>query len=84
MCTQNPIPTLPTLPSPLTLSLPLPQLPSPGDLTFCCRLFTISIVAPPIPIPSTVLTPAVITTLNSYITTFNEYLKAIPLKCPNE
>ncbi len=84
MCLTNPIPTLPTLPAPLTLSLNTPQLPTIGDLEFCCKLFTISIKTPPLPIPSTVLNPGVIAAMNGYITALNTYLKAIPLKCPNE
>lgn len=84
MCLKSPIPTLPTLPPPLTLDLAVPPVVVAGDLTFCCKLATYSLRTPPIPIGSTILNPAVIAALNGYITSLNTYLKALPLKCPNE
>lgn len=84
MCLESPIPALPTLPAPLTLNLATPPVVVAADLTFCCKLASFSERIPPIPISSTILSPAVITTLNGYITSLNTYLKALPLKCPIE
>jgi hypothetical protein len=82
MCIQGPVLPLPTLPAPLSLSPPVPPA-LPGIPGLCCKL-PISLAIPPIPIPSAVLNPAVIATLNGYIAVMKAYLRALPLPCPKE
>jgi hypothetical protein len=82
-CIDLPVPTLPTLPAPLTIALALPTLDLP-DLTYCCKMPPLPVSIPPIPIPSLVLNPAFIATLNAFIQQMNTYLNSIPLNCPLE
>lgn len=82
-CITVPIPAIPTLPSPLSLSLP-PLPPIPGLPEFCCKLPPIELPPIPIEVPTTVITPAVIATLNGFITQANNYLAALPFDCPLE
>jgi len=81
-CLKLPIPQIPTLPSPLSISLSPPELP---DLSFqfCCKLPPFPIPIPPIPIPGLVFLVAA-GPLNAFITQINAYLNALPLKCPLE
>ena len=81
-CIVLPLPQLPTLPSPLSISLGFPfALP---DFSFCCKLPPLPISIPPLPIPSLILNPGVIATLNGFITAANAYLNALPISCPLE
>lgn len=82
-CIALPIGTLPTLPSPLSLTAPaLPSVPGLPDL--CCKLPPLPVSLPPIPIPPLILNSAVITTLNATIALVQAFLVSLPLKCPLE
>ncbi len=82
-CLTIPVPTLPTLPSPLSLSPP-PLPPIPNLPNICCKLPPLPISIPPIRIPSLILNPAIIATLNGYIAAAQAYLVAMPIACPIE
>lgn len=83
ICLKLPTLPIPQLPAPLTLTLPaLPELP--GLPAFCCKLPPLPISIPPIPIPSLILNPAVIATLNAFITSALSYINSLAISCPLE
>ena len=82
-CLALPIPPLPTLPFPLSISPP--SLPDPPQLPgFCCKLPPIPYPPIPIHIPPLLLNPAVIVALKGYMKVALAYIHAKPLKCPLE
>lgn len=79
-CIALPIPTIPTLPAPLSISLPaLPSIVTPG---LCCQLIPPITIIPPITLPPAILNPAVILTINAAIAQVQAYLDALDPGCP--
>ena len=79
-CINPPIPTLPTLPSPLSLAPPaLPPITTPG---LCCQLLPPLTLLPPITLPPNTLNPAVIATINAALQQVQDYLDSIVPDCP--
>lgn len=87
-CLVLPIPPLPTLPPGIGLGIPIPGPPDLNLPDFCCKSPDINKFikanTPPLPYPYVLLNPAVIATLNGYITAVNTYLRSIPINCPLE
>lgn len=83
-CVDLPLPTLPTLPVPLTLGVSLSLSLPPLGLDFCCKILALPSVSIPIPLPTLVLNPAFIATLNGFIASMNSYHDAITFSCPFE
>lgn len=81
-CLTVPLPTLPTLPSPLTL--PVPDAPDVSPPETCCKLPTLPIPAIPITIPSVIVNPALVVTMKQYQALMRAYLDQIPVECPKE
>lgn len=84
MCAKLPIGAMPTLPAPLSLTPTLPAMPTINVPKPCCRLPPIPVPPLPIPIPSLVLIPGVIETLNAYIKSATTYVDLLPVTCPVE
>jgi len=90
-CLVLDLPSLPTLPSPISLSFAAPIPALPGQPQFCCKLPDVAkfIMSQLPPIPGQLLFGGtfgipLFATLNTYITALNTYLRAIPLNCPLE
>ena len=81
-CLKLPALPAPQLPAPLSLSLSLPSLSF--DLELCCKLPPVPIQIPPIPLPPLVLNPAIIATLNAFITQVVQYVNSLSVPCPIE
>lgn len=83
-CIKVPVPTIPELPAPISLTPPI-DFPIP-DFAFglCCKLPIPPIPLPPINIPALTVNPAFIATLNGYIKQLNDYLNSLEAGCPLE
>lgn len=82
-CVEFPLPTLPTLPVPLTLGIEL-SLTLALDIDFCCKIVSIPPFTIALPLPPLVLNPAFIATLNGFIASINAYHDALSFDCPFE
>ncbi len=78
-----PLPELPTIDIfPITIDPPpLPQLS--GDLQFCCKLIEFN-VAIPLPIPSLLIHPVIISVINGHIQTVQTLIDSLQFECPKE
>ncbi len=85
-CLRTPVPTIPTLPAPFSLSVPdeLPLPSTPGVAILCCKLPPVPLPPIPIPIPAILLNSALVAILNAAIATVTGYLHSLPLSCPLE
>lgn len=81
-CLEFPAVTAPTLPEPLSLTLP--SVSVSFDLELCCKLPPIPLQIPPIPLPPIILNSAVIAALNAFIQQAITYINLLPLECPLE
>lgn len=80
-CTPGVTLPVPTLPGGISIT---PTIPDPDfDLTLCCKLlqFSPGAALPPFGIP---LNPALFAAITSTLQSIQDYLDAIPLKCPRE
>lgn len=87
-CIKVPIPSIPTLPPPLSLSIPIPTLPDLSDLAFngpCCAIVIPLPSLPQLPIfsavPPTVMAPALLV-LDGLMLIIQQFLDLIPPPCP--
>jgi hypothetical protein len=82
-CLPITLPSIPTIPSPLTLGIGLPS--ASFDPKLCCKLLPFPIVTPPIPLPPGVFNPAVVAVINAQLSALTAtYFNLLPLKCPRE
>ena len=80
-CIDLPIPTIPTLPSPLTIGITLP--PFAFALNLCCNILPFALAIPPIPLAIT-LDLAIIHIINEQIAIVQRYLDQIAIPCPKD
>lgn len=81
-CLSFPFPTLPTLGGGLSLGAAIPSQSFNAEL--CCKVLSIAVVTPPLPLGSLVFNPGVMAALNTAIATFNTYHDAFVFNCPFE
>lgn len=79
-CIPLPVPVVPVLPAPFTISPPaLPTLSTPG---LCCNFVAAQTIIPPIPLNPAILNPAVLATINQALHTVQDFLDHLPPECP--
>ncbi len=83
-CIKAPIPTIPELPAPLTLTPPFEIEVPDFAAGLCCKIPIPPIPIPPIPIPPLTVNPAFIATLNGFVKQLNDYLNSLEAGCPLE
>jgi hypothetical protein len=81
-CIPIPAVPLPELPFPLTFGVTTP--PFDFDPALCCKLLPFPIALPPIPLPLGTLNPAVVGVIMANLQAMNDFVDALPLKCPRE
>ncbi len=82
-CTPLPAVELPELPAGISLTPPAP----PGiefDPELCCKLLPFPLATPPIVFPPGTINSAVLAALNAALQSVQDYLDAIPFRCPRE
>ena len=81
-CIPLPKAPIPTVPSPFTLTAPLPAIPSVTVKAPCCLPY--SITTPPFggPLPLASLTPALPAALTKALAVIEAYNDLIPIRCP--
>ena len=81
-CLKAPAPPVPSLPSPLTLGPPIPDVNF--DPSLCCKIPLPDVPLPPIPMPPLVFNPAVVAVINSNLAALNAYFDQLAIECPLE
>lgn len=81
-CIPSPKLPIPSLPAGISISVPLPPLPSISLDGACCILPTLQTPKIPIPLPPLVVNPALVATLRAGLAAIEAYEAAIPLDCP--
>lgn len=80
-CIPPPQLPIPELPLPLTIAPPpLPSIEFDADL--CCKIITLDLVPPPIPIPPGAINPAVVAVLRQNLKLVQAFLDKLPPSCP--
>ena len=80
-CIDLPIPTIPTLPSPLSIGITLP--PFAFNLNLCCKILPFSLAIPPIPLGISLNLP-IIAMINEQIAIVQAFLDQLAIPCPKD
>lgn len=85
ICDPLALPTLPSLPTGVSLGVAIPGLTEPLALRLCCKtlFFNELTVLPPISLGAGAVLPIAIA-LNEVIAGINAYKRALPVLCPRE
>lgn len=82
-CIPVPIPSLPTVPSPFSLTAPaIPQITA--GFNACCNLISFSASTPPIALPPLVMNPAIVVLVNKMIAVVQAYIDNLPPRCARQ
>lgn len=80
-CIPVPLPPLPTIPSPFSLTLPLP-VPPDVQADVCCQAVNLGVPQIPVPLPPLLLNPAAVLVMREGAKVVSDYLRSLPIDCP--
>lgn len=83
-CIKAPVPTIPELPSPISLTPPFDIEIPDFALGLCCKIPIPPIPLPPIHIPPLLFPVPLVEQLNVYVKKLNDYLNSLEAGCPLE
>ncbi len=80
-CVPIPIPTLPAIPAPFSLTPP--AIPQPStSFNACCVNVSLGDLLPPVALPPFIVNPALVTTLRQASKAAQSWLQNLPIRCP--